>query len=49
MEHSKNYEKVQNYYTLGLWDVERVLNAVDRWITPEEYKEITGFEYPKTK
>lgn len=42
---SKNFEKVQNYYEKGLWSKEMVKNAVGRWITEAEYKEITGEEY----
>lgn len=40
------YEKVKKYYTLGLWNTERVRNAVvKKWITKEEFEEITGEEY----
>jgi uncharacterized XkdX family phage protein len=45
MEHSKNFEKVKNYYNRGMWSIERVRVAVNKWITPEEYKEITGENY----
>lgn len=45
MEHSKNFEKVKNYYDNGLWNETRVRNAVGRWITDEEYEEITGKYY----
>ena len=45
MEHSKNFEKVKNYYDNGLWNETRVHNAVGRWITAEEYAEITGKYY----
>ena len=45
MEHSKNFEKVKTYYDKGLWSVERVNAAVYKWITPEEYEEITGADY----
>lgn len=46
MEHSKNYEKVKNYYDKGLWSVERVRQAVIKgWITEAEFTEITGEEY----
>lgn len=45
-KHSKNYQKVKNYYDRGLWDIDRVYNAVGKWITEAEYKEITGFTYP---
>lgn len=54
MEYSKNYEKVKAYYELYLstdgkrgWSLEKVQNAVIKeWITAEEYKEITGYNYP---
>lgn len=40
------YEKVKKYYNLGLWNIERVRNAVvKKWITKEEFEEITGEEY----
>ena len=39
---SKNYEKVKHYYEEGLWSQARVYAVVGRWITKEEYKEITG-------
>ena len=45
VEHSKNFEKVKRYYDTGLWNIRMVHNAVGRWITPEEYKEITGEDY----
>lgn len=45
MEHSKNFEKVKTYYENGIWSIERVRNAVGRWITAEEYEEITGQPY----
>ena len=45
MEHSKNYEKVMFYYKRGMWNQERVFSAVGKWITAEEYQEITGEEY----
>lgn len=48
--HSKNFQKVKNYYDSGLWDIKRVFNAVTNpksgpWITAEEYEEITGKAY----
>ena len=43
--HSKNFEKVKGYYDSGLWSIERVRAAVGKWITAEEYKEITGEDY----
>ena len=46
MEHSKNYNKVKNYYDNNLWTLNMVRNAVVKgWITEEEYEEITGLEY----
>ena len=45
MEHSKNFAKVKDYYDRGLWSADRVANAVGKWITPEEYTEITGKEF----
>lgn len=44
-EHSPNFYKVKDYYDRGLWSKERVYNAVGKWITPEEYTEITGDPY----
>lgn len=44
-ERSENYEKVDRYYTRGLWNISRVYSAVGKWITPEEYAEITGEPY----
>lgn len=44
-EHSKNFEKVKEYYDSGLWSIERVRNAVGKWITEEEFKEITGEDF----
>lgn len=46
MKKSKNFEKVMTYYTKGLWNLQRIHDAVQKqWITKEEYKEITGTEY----
>ena len=42
---SKNFEKVKKYYEKGFWSKVRVQNAVGKWITEEEYREITGEEY----
>ena len=41
----KNFKKVKDYYDDKLWDERRVRLAVGRWITAEEYKEITGKDY----
>lgn len=42
---SKNFEKVKRFYDADLWTIEMVRKAVGRWITTEEYLEITGNEY----
>ena len=44
MEHSKNFDKVKNYYDNGLWSEKRVRAAVGKWITEEEAEEILGAE-----
>ena len=41
-----HYEQVKSYYERGLWKIDRVKRAVVKeWITPAEYKEITGEPY----
>lgn len=45
MDHSKNFYKVLEYYESNFWNLERVRNAVGKWITKEEYKEITGMSF----
>ncbi len=47
MEHSKNFEKVKKFYKMGVWSEKMVENAVDKWITTDEFKEITGKDYSK--
>ena len=42
MNHSPKFELVKSYYDLGLWDADRVRNAVGKWITQEECDEILG-------
>lgn len=37
---SAKYELVKGYYDKGLWNAERVQNAVGKWITQEECDEI---------
>lgn len=39
------YNKVKSYYEAGLWSLKMVWNAVGRWITEEEFTEITGKEF----
>ena len=43
--HSKNFAKVKYYYEEGFWKKFMVRNVVGKWITPEEYEEITGEPY----
>ena len=45
MEKSKYFDKVSKYFESGFWNENRVHLAVDRWITKEEFKKITGKEY----
>lgn len=40
--HSEKFEKVRRYYKNRLWTLAQVKNAVGKWITEEEYQEITG-------
>lgn len=42
---SKNFNKVKNYYNLKLWNLPKVQSAVGKWITEDEYEEITGMKY----
>lgn len=42
---SQNYDKVKSYYDKGLWNLQRVWSAVGKWITAEEYEQITGETY----
>nr|WP_288828927.1 XkdX family protein [uncultured Clostridium sp.] len=44
---SKNYEKVKRLYDTESWTLNWVQDAVDRWITADEYQDITGKEYEK--
>jgi len=40
------FERIKLYYEMGLWDIERVKNAVIKGkITAEQFKEITGQDY----
>lgn len=50
MSQSKKYAKVKDYYERGLWDIRKVYDAVvHKWITAEEYKEITGYDFDDGK
>ena len=42
---SENFDKVKKYYDDGIWEENKVKNAVGKWITQEEYKEIVGKDY----
>lgn len=45
---TSKFQKVKYYYDNGLWDINRVRNAVIKnWITAEEFEEITGESYAK--
>ena len=40
------FEKIKLYYETGLWDINRVKDAVVKGkITAEQYEEITGQDY----
>lgn len=43
---SNKFDKVKGYFERGLWNLERVRNAVVKgWITAEEFQIITGQPY----
>ena len=44
---SKNFEKVKSFFVTKLWPLSWVRDAVDRWITADEFQEITGEKYVK--
>lgn len=40
------FQKVKEFYDKGLWTISRVRDAVvKKWITPDEYYEITKERY----
>ena len=42
-EHSRKFEDLKMYYETGRWNETLLKTAVKKkWITSEEYKEITG-------
>lgn len=41
-EHSKKYFDVKKFFENGFWNEMMVNNAIGRWITEEEAKEILG-------
>jgi len=43
------FETVKGFYVMKLWSLTMVWNAVGRWITENEFMEITGKEYEKEK
>lgn len=43
--HSEKFELVKTYYKNKLWNISKVRNAVGKWITEEEFEEITGEKY----
>lgn len=45
LTHSKKFKTVKRYYHAGVWTKKMVWNAVGRWITADEYQEITGEPY----
>ena len=41
------FDKVKNFYDAKLWPLAWVMDAVDKWITADEFQEITGEKYVK--
>lgn len=41
------FEKVKSFFEARLWPLSWVQDAVDRWITADEFREITGQLYEK--
>jgi hypothetical protein len=39
------FKKVKGFYEAELWSLNWVVNAVDKWITAEEFQEITGEKF----
>ena len=44
-DRSKNFNKVKRYYDDDFWSKAKVRAVVGKWITAEEYEEITGEPY----
>lgn len=45
-EHSENFEAIKIFHTYKVWNIKKVRNAVvSKYITADEYKEITGEDY----
>ena len=46
VQESKKFKLVKGFYDDGLWNIDRVRNAVIKnWITAEEFELITGEAY----
>ncbi len=46
MNHSKRVDSIQEWYALGMWNEQRMRDAVEKkWISAEEFKQITGKDY----
>lgn len=45
MAKSAKFDLVKHYYAEGIWSIIRVHKAVGKWITAEEFEEITGQPY----
>ena len=44
--HSKNFEKIKNWYEKDLWSIKQVHQAAEKGvITAEEFTEITGEQF----
>lgn len=46
-EHSPKFDTVLRLYKLKSWNISRVRDAVGKYITEEEFEEITGQKYDK--
>lgn len=44
----RNFDKVKENYKNNSWNIKKVLESVGKWISEENYTEITNYEYPKT-
>ena len=43
---SEKYQKVKKSHDSGLWNVKMARNAAEKkWITADEFEEITGMKY----
>ena len=49
MEKSLRFDTVKRHYDNNAWDKGQVADAVGRWITAEEYEEITGEAYEQAE